>query len=73
MVTKEVLQKFVDDNANLIGEVVSGGIKNKDGKWMLICPMIERFDLDYSKVGVKPEFTSEEEQPKKKKSSKKKK
>lgn len=72
MVTKEVLQKFVDDHIDMIGEVVSGGIKNKDGKWMLICPMMERFNLDFSKLDKKPEFETEEVS-KKKKSTKKKK
>ena len=53
MITKEVLQKFIDLHASEIGEILPGGLKNKAGKWMLVCPVMERFDLDFSKVNGK--------------------
>lgn len=79
MITKEQLQKFIDKNADRVAEVCSGGLKDARGKWILVCPVIERFDLDFSKIGAKPakvEVPVEEvveEQPKKstKKKSKK--
>lgn len=81
MITKEVLQKFVDEHINEIGEILPGGLKNKAGKWLLVCPIMERFDLDFSKVDLsKPavEVVEEpvaeevvEDKPKKKKSKKK--
>lgn len=81
MITKEVLQKFVDEHVNEIGEILPGGLKNKAGKWLLVCPIMERFDLDFSKVDLsKPavevveESVAEEvveDRPKKKKSKKK--
>lgn len=81
MITKEVLQKFVDEHVNEIGEILPGGLKNKAGKWLLVCPIMERFDLDFSKVDLsKPavEVVEEpvaeevvEDKPKKKKSKKK--
>lgn len=54
MITKEVLQKFVDDHIEEIGEVLPGGIKTKEGKWLLICPVMERYELDFSKADLKP-------------------
>ena len=74
MITKEVLQKFVDAHIDEIGEILPGGLKNKEGKWILVCPIMERFDLDFSKVKTGKEVVEdkvEEEKPKKKKSKKK--
>jgi len=82
MISKEVLQRFVDNHADEIYEILPGGLKNKKGKWLLVCPILERFDLDYSKVKAaqpaKEEVVEEvtevvEEAPKKTKKSKKKK
>lgn len=81
MITKEVLQKFVDEHINEIGEILPGGLKNKQGKWLLVCPIMERFDLDFSKVDLskKEEVVEEkkdeqvEEAPKAKKTKKSKK
>lgn len=50
MITKEILQKFVDSHIDEIGEILPGGLKDKAGKWLLVCPIMERFDLDFSKV-----------------------
>lgn len=82
MITKEVLQKFVDEHINEIGEILPGGLKNKQGKWLLVCPIMERFDLDFSKVDLskkeevaeekKEEQVEEAPKPKKTKKSKKK-
>lgn len=78
MITKEVLQKFVNEHANEIGEILPGGLKNKNGKWLLVCPLMERFNLDFSKVDLSKteeavivEEPVEEEKPKKKRSKKK--
>lgn len=74
MITKEVLQKFIDDHINEIGEILPGGLKNKEGKWLLICPIMERFELDFSKVKtIESKEVVEEKPTKKKKSTKKKK
>ena len=85
MITKEVLQKFIDTHVDEIAQILPGGLKNKDGKWLLVCPIMERFDLDFSKVKAsqpaKEEVVEEvaetvevvEEAPKKTKKSKKKK
>ena len=79
MVTKEILQSFVDLHADEIAEILPGGLKNKAGKWILVCPIMERFDLDFSKVKVKEPVSNKDtvvetvtEQPKKGKKSKKK-
>lgn len=82
MITKEVLQKFIDEHINEIGEILPGGLKNKQGKWLLVCPIMERFDLDFSKVDLskkeevaeekKEEQVEEAPKPKKTKKSKKK-
>ena len=76
MVSKEVLQKFVDEHIDEIGEILPGGLKNKAGKWMLVCPVMDRFDLDFSKVNLEKPVVEEvevvEEKPKKGKKSKKK-
>lgn len=66
MITKEVLQNFIDEHIDEIGEILPGGLKNKSGKWILVCPIMERFNLDFSKVN-----SSVEEKTKKKKSKKK--
>ena len=66
MITKEVLQNFIDEHIDEIGEILPGGLKNKSGKWILVCPIMERFNLDFSKVN-----SSIEEKTKKKKSKKK--
>lgn len=50
MVSREVLQKFIDEHAAEIAQILPGGLKNKDGKWLLVCPVMERFNLDFSKV-----------------------
>ena len=81
MITKEVLQKFIDEHVDEIAQILPVGLKNKDGKWLLVCPIMERFDLDFSKVKVaqpaKEDVVEEvevvEEAPKKAKKSKKKK
>lgn len=67
MITKEVLQNFIDEHIDEIGEILPGGLKNKSGKWILVCPIMERFNLDFSKVNS----SSDEEKTKKKKSKKK--
>ena len=83
MITKEVLQKFIDEHVDEIAQILSGGLKNKAGKWLLVCPIMERFDLDFSNVKleqpatkeVKEESVVEEvvvEKPKKTRSKKKK-
>lgn len=74
MSTKERLQEFIDSHADEIGEVLPGGLKNAAGKWILVCPMMERFDLDFSKVNFtkSEELVEEVEKPKKSKKSKKK-
>ena len=74
MVTKELLQRFIDSHKDQIGEIVPGGLKDKSGKWLLVCPIMERFDLDFSGVEcVKKEEVVEEVKPEKKtKKSKKK-
>lgn len=74
MVTKEILQEFIDSHIDEIGEILPGGLKNKAGKWLLVCPIMERFDLDFSKVDltkeepveVVVEDTTIEEEPKEK-------
>ena len=76
MITKEVLQRFVDSHIDEIGEILPGGLKNKEGRWILVCPIMERFDLDFSKVKLNDKEepvveTEEQEKPKKKKSKKK--
>ena len=53
MITKEDLQKFVGEHVKEIYEILPGGLKNKSGKWILVCPRMERFDLDFSKVKKK--------------------
>ena len=79
MITKEVLQRFVDAHADEIGEILPGGLKNKEGRWLLVCPIMERFDLDFSKVNAKSKVEVKEEvvaeeapAPKKTRKSKKK-
>lgn len=80
MVTKEVLQKFIDAHVDEISQILPGGLKNKDGKWLLVCPVMERFNLDFSKVnaGKAPikeevkEVVEEKSTKKSKKSTKKK-
>ena len=52
MVTKEILQRFIDSHANEIAQILPGGLKNKEGKWLLVCPIMERFDLDFSNVAA---------------------
>lgn len=78
MITKEVLQRFVDEHTSEIAQILPGGLKNKDGKWLLVCPIMERFDLDFSKVNLEQPASEEkveevvvEEKPKKKRSKKK--
>lgn len=76
MITKEVLQKFVDEHVDEIAEILPGGLKNKEGKWLLVCPIMERYDLDFSKVTLsQPEEVVEavEEKPAKKSKKTKKK
>lgn len=76
MITKEILQKFIDLHKDEIGEVTSKGLKDKSGKWILVCPIIERFDLDFSgidcKKAEKEEVVEEVKPEKKTKKSKKK-
>ena len=57
------------------------GLKDKNGKWLLVCPVLASFDLDFSKVKfeeAQPEVAETVEQPEvvettpKKKRSKKK-
>ena len=75
MITKEVLQKFVDEHLDEIAEILPGGLKNKEGRWLLVCPIMERFNLDFSKVKFStkgPEVVEVVEKPKKSKKSKKK-
>lgn len=80
MITKEVLQKFIDENVDKIAEILPTGLKDSNGKWLLVCPVLEHYDLDFSKVKVvekQPEVVEEaieevvEEKPKKKRSKKK--
>lgn len=78
MITKEVLQDFIDKHADSIAQILPGGLKDKNGKWMLVCPIMERFDLDFSKVNLEQPTSEEkieevvvEEKPKKKRSKKK--
>ena len=66
MITKEVLQKFVDNHLDEIAQVLPGGLKNKDGKWLLVCPIMERFDLDFSKVPALANANPAEEKVEKK-------
>ena len=74
MITKETLQEFVDKNADKIAQILPRGLKDKNGKWLLICPVMESYDLDFSKVNVEKVEVSEEveEKPKKTRKSKKK-
>ena len=76
MVSKATLQKFVDEHIDQIGEILPGGLKTKEGKWLLVCPMMERFELDFSKVVLnKAEEVKDvevEDKPKKSKKGKKK-
>ena len=60
MITKEALQRFIDIHASDIGEILPGGLKNKDGKWLLVCPVMERFNLDFSKVNSEKAPVKEE-------------
>ena len=57
---KEVLQNFIDHHADEIAQILPGGLKNKDGRWILVCPIMERFDLDFSKVATFKEEKKEE-------------
>ena len=50
MITKEQLQRYIDLNAARIGEILPGGVKDTNGKWILVCPAMDRFNLDFSKV-----------------------
>ena len=52
MITREILQEFVDSHLEEIGQILPGGLKNKAGKWILVCPIMERFNLDFSKVNL---------------------
>lgn len=76
MVSKATLQKFVDEHIDQIGEILPGGLKTKEGKWLLVCPMMERFELDFSKVVLNKteevKDVEEEDKPKKSKKGKKK-
>lgn len=74
MISKERLQQFVDENVDKIAQILPGGLKDKNGKWLLVCPVMERYNLDFSKVKVEESDEVVEEQPKKstKKKSKKK-
>lgn len=58
MVTKERLQEFVDHNLDLIAQILPGGLKDAKGRWLLVCPMMERFNLDFSKVKSAKEVKS---------------
>ena len=74
MITKEVLQAFVDEHVDEIAQVLPTGLKDKNGKWLLVCPVLASFDLDFSKVKLE-EATEQPEvveaTPKKKRSKKK--
>lgn len=71
MVSREVLQKFIDEHAAEIAQILPGGLKNKDGKWLLVCPVMDRFNLDFSNVKLE-EVVEEKPIKKGKKSTKKK-
>lgn len=71
MITKTQLQAFIDKNVDRIAEILPGGLKDARGKWILVCPVMERFDLDFSKVNVAKKATEEAPAPKKSTKSKK--
>ena len=71
MITREILQEFVDSHLEEIGQILPGGLKNKAGKWILVCPIMERFNLDFSKVNLTKVDSLAEVKPTKKRSKKK--
>ncbi len=75
---REILQRFIDENADRIARIVPGGLLDKEGKFILVCPIMERFNLDFSKVKLEDsvsetvvETKEVVEKPKKKRSKKK--
>lgn len=58
MISREELQKFIDEHADEISEILPGGLKNSKGKWVLVCPVMERFNLDFSKILTKTQKKS---------------
>lgn len=77
MVTKEVLQTFIDEHVDEIAQILPTGLKDKNGKWLLVCPVLASFDLDFSKVKLEEaqsdvvQTEDVEPTPKKKRSKKK--
>lgn len=71
MISREILQEFVDSHLEEIGQILPGGLKNKAGKWILVCPIMERFNLDFSKVNLTKADSLAEVKPTKKRSKKK--